>query len=137
MTDERRRARIAMLQQCKTIKTVCAETGYARSAIQAALSNAPVSRKLRQAICNSLQIELWGLQPTERYLHIPRSWGMQIEFLNAKHARDAVDELGPDVVTRRGKTITLVKPVTFVVEVRQSQPNARARNRKIWGGSKE
>jgi lambda repressor-like predicted transcriptional regulator len=131
MTDARREAKIAMLRQHKTIRTLSTETGFSPATIHAALSNAQVSRKVRQTICNSLQIELWGLQPTERYLQIPSSAGVQIEFLNARRARDAVDEFGLDVVTRKGRTISFIKDVTFVAEIQQSQPSASTRKRKI------
>jgi len=125
MTDTRRSAKTAMLRQRKTIRTISSETGFSPASIHTALSDAPVSRKLRQAICNSLQIQLWGLRPTERYLRVPSSAGMQIEFLSVKQAHEAVDELGLDVVTRKGRTITFIKDVTFVTSLPRS-PKATA-----------
>ncbi len=135
MTEARRQARIAMLRQRKTFADVATQTGLSLATVHAALSNTCVSVKVHRAIVNALQVELWGLRPTERYLHVPSSWGMQIEFQTKKEALDAVAELG-GVITRRGRTITFVKPVTFVVEIPPEESQS-AKNRKISSHSIE
>ena len=130
MTEARRQARIAMLKQRKTFADVAAQTGLSLATVHAALSNTCVSAKVRQAIVNALQVELWDLRPTERYLHVPLSAGMQIEFLTKKQALEALDELGPDLVSRRGKTITFIKAVTFVAEVPPAGETSKHKERK-------
>lgn len=117
MTEERRHARIAMLKQKKTFADVAKETRLSIATVHAALSNTCTSPKTRQAIVNSLQIELWGLRPTEVRINIPASTGMQFEYPKKQQAIDAAAEFGPDVASRRGRTITFIKTMTFVFRV--------------------
>jgi lambda repressor-like predicted transcriptional regulator len=117
MTPERRQARIAMLKQGKAFAGLARETGFSPATIHATLSNTCRSVKARQAIVNALQIELWGLRPTEVHIDVPASAGLQFEYPKKQQAIDAAAEFGPDVVSRRGRTITFIKPMTFVFKV--------------------
>src|SRR5690242_5410872 len=80
MTEARRQARIAMLKQRRTFADLARDTGLSPATIHAALSNTCTSKKVRQSIVNVLQVDLWGLRPTERYLHVPTSLGMRWQF---------------------------------------------------------
>ena len=137
MTEARRKARIAMLQMGITFEDLAKRTGYSLATIHNLLSNAASMAKGRQALTNALGTQLWNHVPvTERCLHVPTSWGMQIEFPNKKQALDAVDELGPDLVARRGRTITFIKAVKWVAEIPREKTQS-AKNRKISARSTE
>src|SRR5215469_11921924 len=103
MTKARRKAKIWLLQQEKTLADIASMAGFAEATIHNALDGR-ASAKTKQAITNSLGIELWDDVPvTKRFITIPP--GVSIEFPEVELAHEWSDILSGGIAMRRGRTV--------------------------------
>lgn len=123
MTEARRKTKIILLQQRKTLSQLAKESGLAEATVHNILDGRTNSRKSREAITNALGAELWNDVPiSQRRLILPT--GTEIEFENESAAEEAEREFG-NFVRREFRTVILTRVVDALIHTRLRRGNRR------------
>jgi transcriptional regulator with XRE-family HTH domain len=128
-----KKAKIRLIELGLTFRDLCKATGLKQTTVSNTLSGRTAHFLTRQIITNFCGVELWpGVFVTEREFTIPP--GTEFECLSLSDARDKVDELAPGSITRKGRIITFIEPVTFIFKI-EPEESQSAKTRKISASS--
>ncbi len=116
MTEARRKAKIALLQQKRTLEDLARECGLSVATIHNVLDGKASSAKSKQTITDALQAQIFeGVWPNPQLLI---RVGTEVVFTSEYEARKEAVGLGERVKVE-GSVLTFVKDTSFV-------PNSQA-----------